>query len=162
MADLLLESAKVGKFVRRGIASLACNTSETQATTTRNRVVAIGLVSPVLADEVEEIPRCSVGNRGKAAEVHQQAAVAVEHDHSAIRTPEGQTEPMRRCEAHRTHRKIVERVWADLYPVERGRIDRDDDVIGDVAGQNAQALVASHHGAVGLRPSNITTGFEWV
>ena len=111
------------------------------AAAARDRMAAVGLVGAVLADEMKQVLRRRLGDGDQRAEVHQQAAVAVEHDHPLVGPAEREAERMRGREPHRAVREIVERVRPDVDPVERGRIDRQHDVgVGDVARDRREAV----------------------
>jgi hypothetical protein len=123
-------------------------------------MAAVRLVGAVLEDEMKEILRRDLADRDERAEVHQQAAVAVEHDHALVGPAEREAEPMRGRKPHGTVREVVERMRADVDPVERRRVDRQHDVgVGHVPGQRLEAFVALHRHA-GLRPISSTTGCE--
>lgn len=55
------------------------------------RMPAVGLVSSVLANEVDQVFRPSVGSGDERREVHEEAAVAIEHDYLPVRSAKRQT-----------------------------------------------------------------------
>ena len=46
---------------------------------------AVGFVAAVLTDEVDEVLRRDACDRNQRTEIHQQAAVAIEHNNLAVR-----------------------------------------------------------------------------
>src|SRR5215211_8417154 len=160
-ADLLLEDLQIGKRVRAAISGRAREAGKIDSAAIGDRMAAVRLVCAVLAHKVNEVARGGLGDRHQGAEVYEQAAVTVENDHPLVRPSEREPEPVRGGQPHRAVRQIVERARSDGEPVERGAVDRQNDVAGvDVARQRLEAIVALHHDATGLRPMSRTTGCE--
>src|SRR6266545_1872084 len=142
-------------------------------------MAAIRLVGAVVADEMHEVLRRRRPDGHEAAEVHQQAAVAVEHDDAPARIGERETKCVRGGESHRAHGEVVEDARAEVVPLDRRAVGRDHDLIGDVACEHLEAVFSFHHGtgalfqslwvvavalqlakASGLRPMSSATGKE--
>ena len=127
--------------------------------TARNRMPAIGFISSILADEMKKVLWRGFRGRHQSSDVHEQAAIAIEHDHPLVRPPERQPQPVRGCQSHGAMREVIERMRSDVDPVERGRIDRQYDIgIGNVARQGLETLFALHH--IGRLPISSTVGRE--
>ena len=145
-ADPFTERGKVGELVDAAIARGAREAGEADATGAGNRVAAVGLVSAVFADEMDEVARRDLGDGHQAPEIHQQAAVAVEHDDALVGASQRQSQRMRRGLAHRADAEVDQRLRLDRPPFERGLIDGNDDLVRVMASQQLQAFVAAHHG----------------
>src|SRR6266576_5811226 len=81
--DLLLERGQLRKVIALGVAGGARQTGEIDLWI-GDRVAAVGLVAAIVAHEMHKILRRNRADRDEAAEVHQQAAVAVEHDDALV------------------------------------------------------------------------------
>ena len=108
---------------------------------------------------MHEVLRRRGRDRDQAAEIHQQAAVAVEHDDAPVRPPERNAEPMRGAEPHRADREVVERARIEVVPLDRAAVGGDHHLFGDVALEDLEAFVAVHHD--GLRPTRNATGDDF-
>src|SRR5262249_39051280 len=100
------------------------------------------------------------GDGHERAEIHEEAAVALQADDAPPRLAERQTQRVRTIEPHRAHGKIVERALPEREPIDRGRIGRNHDLVAHVPLQRAKAFIALHHAAGGLRPINSATGCD--
>ena len=108
---------------------------------------AVGLVHAVLAHEMNKVRGCLAGDGDERAKIHQQAAVAVEHDDALVGPPQREAQRRRRGLPHRADRIICQRmVGPERAPFLRRLIDRHDDLVAHVAGEDAEGEVASHHG----------------
>src|SRR5260370_12316504 len=94
-ADLLLQDAQVGEFMPYGIARRPREAAKVHLVATRDRMAAIRLVAAVVAHEVEHIGRRRRRDRHQAAEIHEQAAVAVAHDDAPVGPPTRQPDRVR-------------------------------------------------------------------
>src|SRR5258706_12921330 len=83
-ADLLLEDAQVEEFVHCGIARRPREAAKVHLAATGDRMAAIRLVGAVVAHEVVQIGRRRRRDGHQAAEIHEQAAVAIEHDDAPV------------------------------------------------------------------------------
>src|SRR5216683_4016514 len=113
-ADLLLEYFQVGEFMHRGIARRPREAAKVHAVATGDRMAAIRLVGAVVAHEVEEIGRRRRRDSNQAAEIHEQAAVAIEHDDAPVGPPQRQPERVRGGEPHGAVGQVVERMRPDV------------------------------------------------
>src|ERR1700743_152853 len=81
---LLSKRLEIRELVYVLVSSRAGETREAYGATAWDRMTAVRFLGAVLHDEVIEILGSGFGRRDQCAEVHQQAAVAVEHDHAAV------------------------------------------------------------------------------
>jgi hypothetical protein len=125
-ADLLPEDFQVGEVEHDAISGRTREAGEVDPVAARDGVSAIGLIGAVLAHEVIEVRRRDGAYGHQAAEIHQQAAVAIEHDDAPVGPPQRQPQRMGRGEPHGAMGEIVERMWPDVDPVERAAVDRKD------------------------------------
>jgi archaeosine-15-forming tRNA-guanine transglycosylase len=109
---------------------------------------------------MDEVLRRRRGNRHKRSEVHQEAAVALQTDDTLFGPAERQAQRVRGIEPHRAHRKVVERAFAELEPVDGGTVGRDHNLVGDMPRKRAETLVSLHHAAEGLRPIKRASGCD--
>jgi hypothetical protein len=108
---------------------------------------------------MHEIARRDVADRHERAEIHQKAAVAVEHDHSPLGAGQRQAETVRRRETHGADGHVIQRmIGPRRNPVEGGAVGADHDVVGNMPCKNLEALIALHHDGIGLRPRRIASG----
>ena len=125
---------------------------------------AIGLVGAVVADEMHEVLRRRRPDRDQAAEIHQQAAIAIEHQYALVGPPQRQPQAMRGGEPHGADREIVERARIELAPFRGRAVGSNHDLVRHMAGENPEAVVAFHHlrhpGGSGLRPIRSATGSD--
>ena len=140
-----------------GVAGIARETGEIDPPLPGDRMAAIGLVGAVLDHEMDQVFRPRLGDGHQAAEIHQKAAVAVEHDDPAVGQPDGEAEGVRGGLPHRADADEVERARVDRHPLEGRRIGRHHDGAAAVLGEFAEAFVAAHHRSI-LRPISATTG----
>src|SRR5262249_4036653 len=68
-ADLLLENLQVGELVHTLVAGRARYTGEAHASAPRDRMAAVGLVSAVLADDMDQVLRRGLGGRHQRTEI---------------------------------------------------------------------------------------------
>ena len=134
MGDLLLEIAQLGKIVTCGIAGGAGEAGKLDLRV-GDRVAAVGLVGSVVRHEMDEVLRRDSGDGHQAAEIHQQAAVALQADNALIRTAERQPEPVRGIQPHGADGKIIERARLELDPIDGRAIGRNHGLVGDMARQ---------------------------
>jgi hypothetical protein len=120
---------------------------------------AVGFVGAVLAQKVQQIVWCGIGDGQQTAEVHQQAAVAIQYDHPALGCAQREPQRQRRCLAHGAGRGESRRFRLDRQPLERRLVHRHDKFVAMVFRQELQALVAFHH--IGLLPTSSTSGVEF-
>lgn len=73
-------------------------------------MAAIRLIGAALAQEVHEVIWLLAGDRHQRAEIHQEAAVAVEHDDAPVVPGQRQAERAGRGLTHRADRVIGKRV----------------------------------------------------
>src|SRR5215469_11400104 len=120
----------------------------------RRPVRPVGLIGSVFEHEMEQVPGRDLGDGDKRPEIHQQAAVAVEHKYALVWS----AERVRGPEPHRAGRDVIQRTAADRDPIERCRVNRHHNVVGYMARQYTQRLVASHGHGSAFPPTNRTTG----
>ena len=123
-------------------------------------MAAVGLVGAVLDHDVHEVLRRRRRDGDEAAEIHQQAAVALQADDAFAGPSERQAEGVGGVQPHRADGEVVERALAEVEPVHRRAVGRDDDLVGHVARKHPEAFVALHHDADGLRPISSATGCD--
>ena len=85
IGDTRLEQVEIAKFNCFDIACRACHPGKIKLAGTRGRMGAVHFIHPVHKHEMMQIGGCRIGNTHQRTEVHQQAAIAVEHQHFALR-----------------------------------------------------------------------------
>ena len=156
---LLLEIRKLREVMHVGVAGRARHGGEVHLGV-RDRMSAVGLVGAVLHHDVHEVVRRGRGGGDEAAEIHQQAAVALQADDAFAGPSERQPQGVGGVEPHRTDGEVIERALPEVEPVHRRAVGRHDDLVGHVARKHPEAFVALHHDAEGLRPISSATGCD--
>ena len=122
---------------------------------------AVGLVGAVLADAVDKVLGGGVGDGDDGAQVHEQAAVAVQHHHPLVGPAQGQAQGVGRTLSHGAGEGVVEVAGRDVDPLLGRLVHRHHDLVGPVARQHFEAFVSLHH-QIGSRPINMATGLNSV
>jgi hypothetical protein len=156
---LLLEIGKLRELVHMRIAGRARHGGKLDPRI-RDRMRAVRFVGSVLHDEMDKVFWRRRGDRHETAEVHQQAAVALQTNDAPVGSPERQTQRVRGIEPHRAHGEVVERPLPEFEPIDGGTVGRHHDLVADVARKRAEALISLHHDGEGLRPINSASGCD--
>src|SRR6185312_3689480 len=149
--DLGLEIVERRDRVGAAIAGGACEGGEIDLIAAGDRMAAIRLVFAILTDEMQEVRRLLIGDGDERAEVHEQAAIAIEHDDALVGPCQRKAKRAGRGLSHRADRVIGEGVVGrDAVPFLCRLIDRHDDLIPNVAREYLEAEIAAHGGALGV------------
>ena len=92
----------------------------------------VGFVSAVLTETVHQVPGRSMGDGHERAQIHQQAAVAVEHHHSPVMPSQGDAQGMRGALPHGASKRVVQVTGTDVEPFLRRLVDGHDNFIRPV------------------------------
>ena len=86
----------------------------------------IHFINAIFKHEMMQVLRRGIGDAHQRTEIHQQAAVAVEHQHMPVGVGQRQPESVRRGLPHRPGGDIVQIARVYRHPVEQGLIHGDD------------------------------------
>ena len=107
----------------------------------RDPLRARRVVHAVLEEEVDEVPGRGARDRGEGSELHEQGAVAVEHDHAAVGAGERHPEPEGRGASHEPDARHGQIAGREASPGGRGGHGRDDDGVAALGGDGAQDVL---------------------